>query len=79
MRMQLAEPNYLADSLAAIHGPAIAIADGDHDEIIRHRHTEYLARTIPGAELIWLPHAGHFAPLQTPDAFNAAMLSFIDR
>ncbi|HEX3407908.1 MAG TPA: alpha/beta hydrolase [Caulobacteraceae bacterium] len=79
MRMQLAEPNYLADKLAAIHGPAIAIADGDHDEIIRHRHTEYLARTIPGAELIWLPDAGHFAPLQAPDAFNAAMLSFIDR
>lgn len=79
MRMQLTQPNYLADKLAAIRGPAIAIADGDHDEIIRHRHTEYLARTIPGAELIWLPGAGHFAPLQAPDAFNAAMLGFLDR
>src|SRR5262249_16479074 len=79
MRMQLTQPNYLAETLAAIHGPAIAIADGDHDEIIRHRHTEYLARTIPGAQLIWLPRAGHFAPLQAPDAFNAAMLSFLDQ
>jgi pimeloyl-ACP methyl ester carboxylesterase len=79
MRMQLTQPNYLADKLEAIEGPQIAIADGGHDEIIRHRHTEYLARTIPGAELIWLPDAGHFAPLQAPDAFNAAMLSFLDR
>ena len=79
MRMQLTQPNYLADKLAAISGPAIAIADGDHDEIIRRRHTEYLASTIPGATLIWLPHAGHFAPLQSPDAFNAAMLGFLDR
>ena len=77
--MQLTQPNYLADKLAAIRGPAVAIADGDHDELIRHRHTEYLARTIPGATLIWLPHAGHFAPLQAPDAFNAAMLEFLDR
>ena len=79
MRMQLTQPNYLADKLAAIHGPAIAIADGDHDEIIHHRHTEYLARTIPNAELIWLRGAGHFAPLQAPDAFNAAVLSFLSR
>jgi pimeloyl-ACP methyl ester carboxylesterase len=78
-RMQLTQPNYLADRLAAIRGPQIAIADGDHDELIRRRHTEYLARTIPGATLVWLPHAGHFAPLQTPDAFNVAMLGFLDR
>jgi pimeloyl-ACP methyl ester carboxylesterase len=79
IRMQLTQPNYLADKLAAIRGPRVAIVDGDHDELIRHRHTEYLARTIPGAMLIWLPHAGHFAPLQAPDAFNAAMLGFLDR
>lgn len=77
-RMQLTQPNYLADKLAAIRGPDVAIADGDHDEIIRHRHTEYLARTIPGAQLIWLKGEGHFAPLQAPDAFNAAMLGFLD-
>jgi pimeloyl-ACP methyl ester carboxylesterase len=79
VRMQLTQPNYLADKLAAIRGPAIAVVDGDHDEIIRHRHMEYLARTIPGATLIWLPHAGHFAPLQAPADFNAAMLGFLDR
>jgi pimeloyl-ACP methyl ester carboxylesterase len=78
-RMQLTQPNYLAERLAAIRGPVIAIADGDHDELIRHRHTEYLARTIPGARLVWLPHAGHFAPLQAPATFNAAMLAFLSK
>jgi pimeloyl-ACP methyl ester carboxylesterase len=78
-KMQLTQPNYLAEKLAAIDGPAVAIADGDHDELIRRRHTQYLARTIPGAQLVWLPHAGHFAPLQAPDAFNVAVLSFLDR
>jgi pimeloyl-ACP methyl ester carboxylesterase len=78
-RMQLSQPNYRAAALAAIHGPAIAIADGDHDEVISHRHTQYLARTIPDAKLVWLPHAGHFAPLQAPDAFNAAVLDFLDQ
>ncbi len=78
-RMQLSQPNYAAAELAAIRGPAIAIADGDHDEVISHRHTAYLARTIPEATMIWLSHAGHFAPLQAPDAFDAAVLSFLDR
>jgi pimeloyl-ACP methyl ester carboxylesterase len=77
-RMQLSQPSYRAEPLAAIGGPQIAIADGDHDEIIRRRHTAYLAHTIPGARLVWLPQAGHFAPLQAPDAFDAAMLEFLD-
>lgn len=78
-RMQLTQPHYSAAQLAAIVGPAVAIADGDRDELISRRHTEYLARTIPHARLVWLPHAGHFAPLQAPGAFNAAMLTFLDR
>jgi pimeloyl-ACP methyl ester carboxylesterase len=78
-RMQMSGPHYTAADLAAIRGPAIAICDGDRDEIISHRHTEYLARTLPGAVLVWLPHAGHFAPLQAPDAFDAAVLTFLDK
>jgi pimeloyl-ACP methyl ester carboxylesterase len=77
--MQAREPHYAAHDLAEIEGPAIAIADGAHEEFIRRAHTDYLARTIPGAELVILPDVGHFAPLQAPDAFNASMLGFLDR
>jgi pimeloyl-ACP methyl ester carboxylesterase len=78
LAMQMREPNYAPADLAAIRGPAIAIADGAHEEFILRQHTEYLARAIPGATLVILADGSHFAPLQTPDAFNAAMIGFLD-
>lgn len=77
--MQTREPTYSADDLAAIDGPKIAIADGDHEEFITRAHTEYLARTIPGAKLVILKDVGHFAPLQDPQGFNRSMLGFLGR
>ncbi len=77
LAMQLREPNYTPAELAAIKGPAIAIVDGEHEEFILRQHTEYLARTIPGATLIILPGVSHFAPLQDPGGFNAAMIGFL--
>ena len=78
LAMQLSQPNYAPSDLAAIKGPQVAIVDGAHEEFILRQHTEYLARTIPGARLIILPDVSHFAPLQDPGAFNAAMIGFID-
>jgi pimeloyl-ACP methyl ester carboxylesterase len=78
LAMQLREPNYTPRELAAIKGPAIAIVDGEHEEFILRQHTEYLARTIPGAKLMILPGVSHFAPLQDPGGFNAAMIGFLD-
>ena len=75
-RMWDTEPNYKAADLARIHTP-VAIVDGDHDEAIKRAHTEYLARAIPGARLIILPGLSHFAMLQDPTAFDAAMLGFL--
>ena len=48
-RMWAKEPNYTAADLAKIAAP-VAIVDGDHDEAIKREHTEYLARSIPGAQ-----------------------------
>ena len=75
-RMWDTEPNYTAADLARIATP-VAIVDGDHDEAIRRDHTEYLARSIRGARLIILPSVSHFAMLQDPAQFNAAMLAFL--
>jgi pimeloyl-ACP methyl ester carboxylesterase len=76
-RMWDKEPNYSAADLSRIATP-VAIVDGDHDEAIKREHTEYLARSIPGARLIILPGLSHFAMLQNPAVFNAAMLGFLD-
>lgn len=76
--MMKTEPNYAASDLARIHVP-VAIVQSEHDEFIRHEHADYLARSIPGSELIILPGVSHFAPLQRPDLFNSAILGFLGK
>ena len=71
------QPNWSDAQLKSITAP-VEIADGDHDEAIKRAHTEYLAATIPGAGLLILPNTSHFAFLQDPALFNAAMLDFLD-
>jgi pimeloyl-ACP methyl ester carboxylesterase/ADP-ribose pyrophosphatase YjhB (NUDIX family) len=74
--MQRTQPNYSAQDLAQIRVP-VAIVHSEHDEFIKREHAEYLARNIPNAEFIYFPGVSHFAPLQRPDLFNTAMLTFL--
>lgn len=76
--MQRTQPNYSTDDLARIRVP-VAIVHSEHDEFINPEHAEYLARSIPGAELIHLPGVSHFAPLQRPEQFNGVMLGFLEK
>jgi pimeloyl-ACP methyl ester carboxylesterase len=71
------EPAWTKEQLAKITTPT-AIVAGDHDEAIKREHTEYIASAIPGAKLIILPNASHFAMLQAPDEYSQAVLDFID-
>jgi pimeloyl-ACP methyl ester carboxylesterase len=74
--MMKTEPNYSAHQLAQIHVPVV-IAISERDEFIRLEHAEYLARTIPGAQLLLLSGVSHFAPLQRPDQFNTVLQTFL--
>ena len=76
-QMMKTQPNYLAQDLAEIRVP-VAIVQSERDEFIKPEHAEYLARSIPGAELIILPGVSHFAPLQRPDQFNSVILAFLN-
>jgi pimeloyl-ACP methyl ester carboxylesterase len=76
--MQKTQPSYSAHDLAKISVP-VAIVQSEDDEFIKREHAEYLARTIPNAEFILLDGVSHFAPLQRPEQFNAAMLKFVGR
>jgi pimeloyl-ACP methyl ester carboxylesterase len=73
--MQQTQPNFSEQDLASIRVP-VAIVQSEHDEFIKREHAEYLARTIPNAEFVFLNGVSHFAPLQRPELFNAAMLAF---
>jgi pimeloyl-ACP methyl ester carboxylesterase len=76
-KMWATEPNWTKAQLSEIRAPA-AIVTGDHDEAIKHDHTNTMARVIPGAKLVILKDVGHFAMLQDPDAYTKAVLDFLD-
>ncbi len=69
-------PAYKRSDLASIRVPT-TIADGEFDEGIKQTHDEYMAQAIPGARLVILHNVSHFAMLQDPRAFNAAVLGFL--
>jgi pimeloyl-ACP methyl ester carboxylesterase len=77
-RMQQTQPNYSAHDLAQISVPVV-IVHSEQDEFIKREHAEYLARTIPNAQLLILSGVSHFAPLQRPEQCNAAVLEFFGK
>jgi pimeloyl-ACP methyl ester carboxylesterase len=72
------EPAFTRQKLAAIKAPT-AIADGEHDEIIKREETEQLSLVIPGARLVLQADTSHFAMLQDPAEFNRVMIEFLSR
>jgi pimeloyl-ACP methyl ester carboxylesterase len=65
------------DRLAEIQAPALILV-GEHDEQYLRAAEVMLAR-LPRAEKVLLPGAGHIANLDTPAAFEAALLGFLTR
>jgi pimeloyl-ACP methyl ester carboxylesterase len=76
--MQQTQFNYTADDLARVSVPVV-IVQGEHEEFIKREYAEDLARRIPNAEFVLLNGVSHFAPLQRPELFNSAMLSFVGK
>jgi pimeloyl-ACP methyl ester carboxylesterase len=76
--MQSTQPNFTADDLARIRVP-VTVVQSENDEFIKREHAEYLARSLPNAEYVFLPKVSHFAPLQRPELFNDAMLTFLQK
>ncbi len=77
LKMWETQPSFTAAQLRSIKVPT-TIADGEYDEAVRREHTEYMASTIPGARLVILPNVSHFAMLQNPAEFDAAVLAFLN-
>ncbi|MBB4576629.1 alpha/beta fold hydrolase [Rhizobium lentis] len=69
-RMWKTQPNWTATELGKIMLP-VTLAIGDHDEAVKLDHTEMMAKEIPGAKLVILKDASHFAMLQDPAGYNA--------
>lgn len=64
--------------LADIRVPALLIAGSD-DKTAPPAVMERMAQKVPGAEYVLLEGCGHLGPMDQPDAFNAALFSFLER
>ncbi len=71
------QPNFTPEQLKSIHVP-VAVAVGEYDEAIKLDHTKQMASLISGSTLILMPNLSHFAMWQDPEAFNAAVLKYLD-
>lgn len=68
------DPHIEPAALAALSMPVLVIA-GTRD-MIRRRHTELIARSVPNARLVFLA-GDHFIAAKTPEAFNRAVEAFL--
>lgn len=62
--------------LAAIRVPTLVLC-GEEDQVSPPAVMREMAADIPGARFHLIPRAGHLAPLEQPDAFNAAVGEFL--
>jgi pimeloyl-ACP methyl ester carboxylesterase len=75
-RMWATQPHFTSEELHGIRVPTW-IVDADHDEAIERNNTLYMADHIQDSGLLILPQVSHFAFLQDPALFDAALSSFL--
>ena len=63
---------------SAILALALLLAGSD-DKTAPPSVIEKMGQKIQGAEYVCLPGCGHLGPMDQPDAFNAALLGFLQR
>lgn len=64
------------EQLPKISVPMLLVAGSD-DKVAPASVMERMAKSIPGAEFVVLEGCGHLGPMDQPEAFNAALLSFL--
>ena len=62
-------------ALATLTMPALVIV-GERD-MIRDRHSQLIARSLPNAQFVRIPGGDHFCAAKCPEVFNHAVLSFL--
>lgn len=64
------------DVLPTICVPTLALA-GEHDHTAPADVIERMAKLMPDARYLCIPHAGHLGNVEQPAAFNQAVLDFV--
>jgi 3-oxoadipate enol-lactonase len=63
--------------LPRITCPTLVVV-GEQDQATPPAESRLIAESIPGAHLVIIPRAGHLANLEEPEAFNRALLRFLE-
>ncbi len=69
----------LRDTLETVGRVPAVVLTGDKDRLISPSLSLDLASGIPGAELVWVPGAGHAVILESPEVVNDAISGLIAR
>ncbi len=64
--------------LRRIRCPTLVIA-GEEDQPLPPPHSEQIAGSIPGAELVVVPKCGHLSSLEAPEEVTRALIAFLER
>lgn len=65
------------DVLRAFYRPALVIT-GAEDELMPLPTSQAMVEALPSGELVVIERAGHLSNVERPDAFNAAVLGYLD-
>ena len=65
------------ETLARIDVPVLVVV-GEEDALTPPSESEAMAEVLPHARLVRIPGAGHLAPVEQPEPFNDALISFLD-
>lgn len=66
-------------ALPALTGRPVLVLCGEADRMTPYRHTALIGETLPEAELVPVPGAGHLLQLEQPDLVTDALLGLLAR
>jgi pimeloyl-ACP methyl ester carboxylesterase len=67
------------DALEVLQRVECVVVCGDDDHLTPFRHSEEIARHVPGAELVQVPDCGHLGMIEHHEEFSGALLGMIER
>ena len=67
----------ISEEVERIRIPTLLIC-GEDDKMMPPKFSEYLEEKIPNARLVLIPETGHFVMMEDAQAFNEALVGFVD-